>query len=465
MTATDDRRPGVGWATGVVLALAFGVVLGVPFLLRPAPVQVADGVASDLPVKKLIIVSPHAEAIQTEYERAFAQWTAETRGFVTEIEWLDQGGTTSAIKWVEDQYESSPGGIQVDLFFGGGCDPFLRFARLGLLHKCSLPAEVLAPIPQSHAGTEIYDPEQRWFGACLSGFGIVYNKPVLKTLGLPEPLEWATLGEPGFFSWVSSADPRQSGSIHMAFEIILQAYGWDEGWRNLMRMCSNCRSFGRGASDVPLDVSAGEAACGMAIDTYGLRAVAETGADKLAFCLPQALTVINPDGIGVLKGAPQVELAESFIEFVLSERGQRIWMQRAGTPGGPQQHGLYRLPVIPGLVGRYREYAAVFMDPYQFESGVEFDLEKKNRRWGIVNSLIGACVIDVHKELAAAWRVLRHAPADDPRVRALLAPPIGEEELLRMAEERWKDATFRAETVARWSDEAKNRYRRLAKEQ
>ena len=454
----------MGWPTRIAFLCAFGLVLGVPFLLRPERVVMVEGQARDLPTRKLVIVTPHAETIKREYERAFAEWTAETQGFLAEIEWLDQGGTTAAIKWVEDQFESNPGGIQVDIFFGGGCDPFLRFSRLGLLHACDLPAEVLAPIPQSHAGTEIYDPEQRWFGACLSGFGIVYNKPVLEALNLPEPQEWADLGEPGFFTWVAGADPRQSGSIHMAFEIILQAYGWDEGWRNLTRMCANCRSFGRGASDVPLDVAAGEAACGMAIDTYGLTAVAEAGADKMAFVLPQALTVINPDGIGVLKGAPEVELAELFVEFVLSERGQRIWMQQAGTPGGPKQHGLYRLPVIPGLVKRYSQYAAVHMDPYEFESGVEFDLEKKNQRWGIVNSLIGACIIDVHKELAAAWRVLRHLPAYDPRVRALLEAPVGEEELLRMAEERWKDATFRAETVARWSDEAKNRYRRLAKE-
>ncbi|NLW49334.1 MAG: ABC transporter substrate-binding protein [Candidatus Brocadiaceae bacterium] len=443
---------------------AFAVVLGVPFLLRPEPVRVQEGNTSDLPSRKLVIVTPHAEAIRREFARAFAEWTAETRGFLTDIEWLDPGGTTTAIQWVEDQFESRPGGIEVDIFFGGGSDPFLRFSQLGLLHRCSLPAEVLAPIPQSHAGTEVYDAGQLWFGACLSGFGILYNKAVLGVLGLPEPREWADLGRPGFFSWVAGADPRQSGSIHMAFEIILQAYGWETGWRNVMRMCANCRSFSRGASDVPLDVSAGEAACGMAIDTYGLRAVAEAGEDRMAFCLPQALTVINPDGIGVLKGAPDAELAELFVGFVLSEHGQRIWMQRAGTPGGPARYGLYRLPVMRGLVERYRQYAAVGMDPYEFESGVEFDLDKKNRRWGILNALIGACIIDVHTELAAAWRVLRDLPEGDPRVRALLEPPISEDDLLRMAEDRWGDAAFRADMVARWSQEAKTRYRRLAKE-
>ena len=205
----------------------------------PAPRQKDAG-----PSKKLVIISPHSAAIEDEFERGFAEWIAETGGLEVEIEWLDLGGTTQAIKFVEDQFEQAPDGINVDIFFGGGCDPFLLFRTEGLLHRCSLPEAVLEPIPRVHAGVEIYDGEQRWFGACMSGFGILYNKQVLKSLNLPEPQTWADLGRPEYFSWVTSADPRQSGSIHMVYEIILQAYGWDEGWRQLVRMGANIRKEG-----------------------------------------------------------------------------------------------------------------------------------------------------------------------------------------------------------------------------
>ncbi len=451
----------VQWCKGSVqrkaLALILGLVglfvLAAPFLLRRKGTALSE---------KLVIISPHSGTIESEFERAFAQWVNETRGFQVEIEWLNLGGTTQAIKFVEDQFERTPEGINVDIFFGGGCDPFFLFRNKGLLRRCSLPEEVLAPIPRTHAGVEVYDSEQRWFAACMSGFGILYNKQLLKTLNMPEPQTWADLGGPEYFTWVASADPRQSGSIHMAYEIILQAYGWDEGWRHIMRMGANCRSFSRAASEVVQEVSIGEAACGMAIDYYALWAVAEAGEDKMGFRLPDRLTVVNPDGIGILKGAPQAELAELFVEFVLSERGQRLWMLRKGAPGGPQEHQLYRLPVIPGMVARYGDDSVVRFDAFEFKSGIEFDLEKKNRRWGIVNDLLGACIIDVHDELAAAWKVTRRLPADDPRVRRLLEPPVSEKDLLEMAQQRWSDPLFRADTISSWSGEASRRYRRVA---
>ena len=444
------------WTKCGGLAAAFAVVLGLPFLLRP------EGPARAGPTRKLVIVTPHSQTIKTEFARAFAEWTAETQGYVAQIEWLDQGGTISAIKWVDDQFERSPEGIRVDLFFGGGPDPFLHFEREGLLRRCNLPPEVLAAIPQTHAGVEIYDPQQRWFGACLSGFGIVYNKAILDYLRVPEPGTWADLGAPALAGWVAAADPRQSGSMHMMFEIVLQAYGWEEGWRQLMRICANCRSFARGASDVAIQVAGGEAACGMAIDYYGFRAVARTGEDSMGFVLPEGMTVMNPDGIGVLKGAPEAEMAELFVQFVLSERGQKLWMLKAGTPGGPRYNTLFRLPVIPGMVERYRADSAVQTDPYAFKNSVDFDLQKKNQRWSILNDLIGACIIDVHGDLAKAWHALSGRPPDDPQLRKLLDPPVGEAELLRMARERWGDPAFRAETVAGWSREASARYRRLA---
>jgi len=330
-----------------------------------------------------------------------------------------------------------------------------------LLAPCDLPEDVIGPIPQTYSGMEVYHPDRLWFGACLAGFGIMYNKPVLEMLDLPEPATWADLARPEYFTWVASADPRQSGSMHMVYEIILQAYGWEKGWEVVTRIGANCRGFTSQASDVPKDVSAGEAACGMAIDLYALRAIAEAGSDRLAFVLPQGLTVVNPDAIAMLKGAPHREVACLFIQFVLSEHGQKLWVLRVGAPGGPRKHQLYRLPLIPGFARRFGDDAVVTFDPFEFEGGVEFDPDKKNLRWRILNDLLGACVIDVRDELSAAWRRLKDLPDTDPRRRKLLSPPVSEDELLELAREKWDDPAFRAQTKSDWSRDASVRYRRL----
>jgi ABC-type Fe3+ transport system substrate-binding protein len=374
------------------------------------------------------------------------------------------GGTNQAIRYVDDQFVMRPDGINVDLFFGGGMDPFLHFSEEDLLHRCHLPQDVLAVMPLTVAGSEVYDKEQRWFGTCLASFGIMYNKPVLAFLGVPAPQTWADLGRPEYYTWVASADPRQSGSIYMVYEIMLQAYGWDRGWAELMRIGGNCQDFSRQASQVSLDVTAGEAAGGMAIDFYALRAIGEVGEDRLGFVLPRPLTVINPDCVAVLKGAPHPDLAELFIRFILSEAGQRLWILRVGAPGGPQRFQLSRLPMIPGLARRYEKDAVVRLDPFTFTSNVEFDMAKKNLRRRIVSDLFGAVIIDAHDELAAAWGVLRRLPEDNSRVRRLLAPPLSEDEMLTLAKAKWQDPKFRADAIAKWTCEARERYKHLAED-
>jgi spermidine/putrescine-binding protein len=248
----------------------------------------------------------------------------------------------------------------------------------------------------------------------------------------------------------------------MAYEIILQAYGREEGWGHVIRMGGNIRNFARSASQVTKDVALGEAACGMAIDFYAWQTIAEVGPDRMGFVLPRGLTVVNPDSIALLKGAPHRELAEHFMAFVLSREGQKLWVLQKGAPGGPVTFELDRLPVIPGLAAELGDDAAVTFDPFTWESDFTYDPEKGSARWRILNDLLGAVLIDTHEELAAAWDAVRRLPPDHPRRRALTAAPIGEAELLALAEEVWDDPEQRARRLSRWANDARDRYREIA---
>ena len=444
------------------LGIAILATLALPFALRPRE-RAEEGTQRhrDLPVQRLILISPHWEGVRAEFGRAFSEWTAQRFGHRTELEWLDMGGTSDAIRYVKSEFTRSPQGINVDIFFGGGVDPYMQLAEIGLLRRIHLPAHVLEPIPRAFAGVAVYDADAGWFGTALAGFGILHNKKVCERLNLPIPITWQDLGRPEYLTWVGSGDPRSSGSIHMAYEIILQAYGWEKGWEVVTRMCGNTRNFTRAGSEVPKDAAMGEVACGMAIDVYAWRQVAEVGADRMGFVLPEGLTVINPDGIAVLKGAPHPELAARFIEFVLTEPGQKLWCLKLGAPGGPREFELDRMPVIPGFAARFGKDAAVPYDPYQWRSEFTYDADKGSLRWTILNDQLGATMIDTHRELVAAWRQVSGLPVDDSRLKALTTPPVSEMDLLQLAKENWNDAEFRARTRARWANEAKARYRRM----
>ena len=203
-------------------------------------------------------------------------------------------------------------GGQIDLFFGGGEFDHQQAYGQGL----TLPpwpagqepaglfgaADGTVLIPESLSG-------ETWrrdylFGAVLSTFGICYNLDRLQQLGVARPPErWEDLADPVYFGQLGLADPTKSGSIAKAFEMIIQeqitvtlasagitpqqiagwegqggqppaAYealvgrGWENGLRFIQRLSANARYFTDSASKVPIDVSMGDAAAGLAIDFY-----------------------------------------------------------------------------------------------------------------------------------------------------------------------------------------------------
>jgi ABC-type Fe3+ transport system substrate-binding protein len=151
---------------------------------------------------------------------------------------------------------------------------------------------------------------------------------------MPVADTWIDLTDPRLMGWVGSADPRHSGSVHMMYEIILQAYGWEKGWDVIEKMGANIKSFTQAASTTPMEVKSGYVAYGLSIDVYAWSQIAEVGRDKMSFVFPNGLTVINPDAIGILKGAPNRAVAEAFVDFVLSDRCQKLLMLPPGAAEG-----------------------------------------------------------------------------------------------------------------------------------
>jgi ABC-type Fe3+ transport system substrate-binding protein len=409
-------------------------------------------------VDKLVLISPHWEGIRYEFERAFKSHYYRETGRTVELEWMDVGGTSETLRFLTSEFKSKPGGIGIDIFFGGGLDPYLALKTANLLEAYTLPQHLLEKIPPRLGGVPLYDSDYRWYGATLSGFGIVYNKAVLKLTKLPVITTWEDLAAPAAFGWVGSSDPRKSGSVHMAYEIILQAYGWEKGWRIITALGANVRNFTNSASQIPKDVAIGEVAYGLAIDFYAWAQVKEAGADKIDFVMPANLTMISPDGIGILKGAPNRAVAEAFIRFVMSPAGQKLWLLNEGSADGPERFELNRFSVMPSLYDHLPQSRAVKLNPFSWQSDFTFDAKLGSERWAIVNDLIGALVIDQKQLLSRAWKAALTDGLSDTEWRRLAAMPVSQEEALLLAKTKWKDAAFRNQKLNEWVDFARTKY-------
>ena len=419
---------------------------------------------------ELIIISPHPEGIETEFGNNFEKWYEEQTGRTVKTDWRDVGGTSSNYRFIESEFKRVPDGIGVDIFFGGGTDNYLRLSNNGWLHAYKLPEAQLVQMTQLFQGIPLYDAAYQWYGAALSSFGIMYNEELREMLNLPKVSAWEDLGDVALLGKIGAADPRESGSAHMVYEIILQTLGWEEGFALLTKIGGNVRGFSAGANAIPTDVVAGQVIYGLAIDFYAYGQIAVVGADKIKYVVPGDGAVVNADPIAILKGAPNLPVAEKFLEFVLSEDAQKLWMLRDTDSEGPKwKGGLNRASVLPALYDKLGERCIV-PNPFAMEgTPFQYNSNKGSTRWDIVNGLFGVLIIDSHKDLINAWKAIRKCkdPAKrDAAMAVLTQMPITEEEAMKMARSDWKDPTIRNEKRKEWGQFAKEKFkeaRNLAK--
>ncbi len=324
----------------------------------------------------------------------------------------------------------------IDLFFGGGPYDFIRQARMGTLvpmrvfteHPQWFTKEV---IPDGYAGETYWDAEHRWVGTVLSSYGMIFNRDVLALRGIDTPpRRWDDLKNPKLKGSVALTDPTKSGSIAKAFENVIQQQmqeelekdpadearairqGWAEGLRLLQLAAANARYFTDSSQKPPIDVAAGNCAVGMCIDFYGrqqVEAVRRRGvSERVNYVSPPGGSVSSVDPIGILRGAPNHEAAERFVEFVMSLDGQKIWNFEPGTPGGPRHFALRRLPVRRDFYTR--EWADFRSDPdeepYAAGEQLIYRPEWTSYLFREMSFVVRVMGFDVHAELTAAWKTI-----------------------------------------------------------
>ena len=459
------------------------LTLVTPFVLRAAlSVRSAGGPAKGS--AHLRIITSHAPGIRGAYADAFRAYYRKTYGQDVDVDYTVFGSADIVRSLADaDRLYPQTRTLNYDLAWGGGDNLFNdQLKAPGYLQGVALdPSVMRAAFPKPDLnGLPLYDARStppQWFGTALSSFGITFNRPVLRYLGVPDPATWADLRAAGYGKgggWVIAADPTRSTSVKAAFMAIVEKAmatahaagrsedaGWADGMGLIRQIAANCRSFTDGSGTVPGIIAAGDAAAGMTIDYYGRSQIEAVGGDRLGYVQPAGATVVNPDPIAMVKGAPDAVVAKRFIEWVLGHDGQVLWNRRGGTPGGPAGQGLRRLPVMPSVYGDpdFADHDNPFTDSGSFNKS-----DAREKTFGILGELIEASCLDPLDELRATRRaILDHGRADlDAKLGVF---PFDQKVALDRARE-WKAAApvKRLELMRVWTDEFRAEYRRLRDE-
>jgi len=348
-----------------------------------ASMSFATGVAmaqSAAPIEdELTLITPVAKTLTDPSLADFVKYAKERWNITVKASALAAGTPVAYGQILE--WKGRP---QVDIFWGGESALFDKLAEKNLLAKLELPKALLDAIPDSIGKPKpIYlkDPKGFWTGTVLEPYGIVYQPKVLQRLGVPEPKDWDDLLHPKLKGNVAQCAPTRSSSSHATYEVILQRDGDDKGWVWLKRLGANTGLFTARSRDVPSVVAKGEFAAGFAVPSYMAFEDRLAGFD-IKFVAPKTAW-ITPEPIAVLAGAKHPKAAMAFIEFMLSERGQKVAMERGVFPITPK----FRVQGAPGSTAEMAvEFTGGMRSYFDREVTNIYDDDKAQGRYEAVNN-------------------------------------------------------------------------------
>jgi iron(III) transport system substrate-binding protein len=289
---------------------------------------------------ELVLITPVAKTLTDPLLAEFVKYAKERWNVTVKASALAAGTPVAYGQIVE--WKGRP---QADIFWGGESALFDKLAEQKLLARLDLPKAVVDSIPTSIGKPKpipLKDPNGWWIGTVLEPYGLVYHPRLYQRLGLEAPKDWDDLLHPKLKGNVAQCAPTRSSSSHATYEVILQRDGDDKGWAWLQRLGGNTGIFTARSRDVPSVVAKGEFAAGFAVPSYMAFEDRLAGFD-IKFVAPKTAW-ITPEPIAILAGAKNPNTARAFIEFVLSERGQRVAMERGVFPITPK----YRVQGPPG---------------------------------------------------------------------------------------------------------------------
>ena len=312
-----------------LLAAAFSSLLAIA---APAAAQQIEN--------ELILITPVAKTLTDPMLADFVQYAKERWNVTVKASALAAGTPVAYGQIVE--WKGRP---QADIFWGGESALFDKLADQNLLAKLDLPKAVMDAIPASIGKPKpipLKDPRGFWTGTVLEPYGLVYHPRLLARLGVPAPRDWDDLLNPKLKGNVAQCAPTRSSSSHATYEVILQRDGDAKGWEFLKHLGGNTGIFTARSRDVPSVVAKGEFAAGFAVPSYMAFEDRLAGFD-IKFVAPKTAW-ITPEPIAIIAGAPHPKAARAFIEFLLTERGQKVAMERGVFPITPK----YRVQGAPG---------------------------------------------------------------------------------------------------------------------
>ena len=230
-----------------------------------------------------------------------------------EVEWV-RDGTTKLMARLTAEIEA--GAPQPDVLLIADSVTMEGLAQDGHLQAYKSP----------EAGAydaSLYSGEGYYYSTKLITTGIVYNTGADKT-----PTSWADLTADGMDGMVAMPSPLYSGAalIHLA----ALTSNPDLGWSYYETLAAQKARAEGGNGGTFKAVASGEKPYGMVVDFLAIRNMAK--GSPVGFVFPTEGVSYVTEPVAIMSTAKNVPAAQKFVDFVLSEAGQKLVVDMGYIP-------------------------------------------------------------------------------------------------------------------------------------
>lgn len=222
-------------------------------------------------------------------------------------------GTGELITRIQAEAENP----QADILWGGVVESYIPISE----YLDSYESPEIANLVDGAWDAETF----KWYAFDLEPMVMIYNKSMVETA----PTRWDDLLKEEYKGNIATADPVQSSSAFGVIQSIIAAYGQESGggYEFLEKLVPQLDGkMTSGSSAVYKGVADGEYAIGLTYEEAALKYI-DSGAD-IDVVYPEEGTGILISPVAIVKGAPNLENAKLFVDYVI---GQEAQSQLAGV--------------------------------------------------------------------------------------------------------------------------------------
>ncbi|WP_230873893.1 ABC transporter substrate-binding protein [Paenibacillus woosongensis] len=215
------------------------------------------------------------------------------------------------------QAEKQAGSVQADVLLLADAVTFEGLKQEDLLLSYKSPEA-------EHIADELVDPDGMYTGTKVIATILAANTDKVSTL----PTSWQALASADSKDAAIMPSPLYSGAAAYNIGVFSRTEGF--GWDYLQVLKDNNISVIKGNGAVLKAVASGEKTYGMVVDYMVVREKAKGSPIDLSY--PSEGVPIITEPIAIMKGTDNQEAAQAFVDFVLSEEGQKLSVEIGYTP-------------------------------------------------------------------------------------------------------------------------------------